>query len=297
MAIFDEILKFDVEYVAGGATQNAIRIAQWMSRSEGATSFVGCIGNDDKGKSLEKACEEAGVNSCYYVSPTVPTGVCCVPIVSKERTLVTKLEACNEYPHSHTLSDEVQKLISGAKIFYIASFFLTVPQGPETILHVAEHSAANGKIFSMNLSADFLIDFFTEPMLKALPFMDYVFSNEHEAGTLSKKLEWNCSLEETALRLSAMPKQTGTRGRTVVFSQGANDTIVAHNGKVTLFPVPKLSDELLHDTNGAGDAFVGGFLARLAIDASIEECIRCGHYAARVVIQRSGCTVPSQPDI
>jgi adenosine kinase len=35
-------------------------------------------------------------------------------------------------------------------------------------------------------------------------------------------------------------------------------------GKVTSYPVDKLAKELLVDTNGAGDAFVGGFLSQLA---------------------------------
>lgn len=37
-----------------------------------------------------------------------------------------------------------------------------------------------------------------------------------------------------------MPKASGARPRTVVFTQGAEPTIVAVNGKVTLYPVPKV---------------------------------------------------------
>ena len=52
--------------------------------------------------------------------------------------------------------------------------------------------------------------------------------------------------------------------------------------------------ELLVDTNGAGDAFVGGFLAQLVLEKPIAECVRAGHYAARTIIQRSGCTFPKE---
>lgn len=34
----------------------------------------------------------------------------------------------------------------------------------------------------MNLSAPFLIEFFKEPMMQCLPYMDFVFSNEDEAA-------------------------------------------------------------------------------------------------------------------
>mmetsp|Transcript_1486 Transcript_1486/g.3525 ORF Transcript_1486/g.3525 Transcript_1486/m.3525 type:complete len:356 (-) Transcript_1486:99-1166(-) len=298
LPIYEELVNnFDVQYVAGGATQNSIRVAQWMSQSEKATGFLGAVGKDDFGAQLKKACEDAGVTQHYYETSEAPTGVCAVVVHEKERTMVTRLDAANCYKHEHTLSEAVKAVIEKAQIYYIASFFLTVPEGPQTIDYVAKHAAENSKIFAMNLSAPFLIDFFAEQMNKALPYTDFVFANETEAETFAKKQGWDCDLVEAALRLSAMPKVSGARPRTVVFSQGSEPTIVAFNGEVTLYPVPKLNFDLLVDTNGAGDAFVGGFLARLAAGFPLAECVRSGHYAARVIIQRSGCTTPEQPDI
>ena len=64
-------------------------------------------------------------------------------------------------------------------------------------------------------------------------------------------------------------------------------------GTITSFPVPKLAKEALVDTNGAGDAFVGGFLAKLAQGCALPECVSAGNYAARQIIQVSGCKIPS----
>ena len=36
--------KYPVEYIAGGATQNSIRVCQWMLKTSGATTFIGCAG-------------------------------------------------------------------------------------------------------------------------------------------------------------------------------------------------------------------------------------------------------------
>lgn len=66
------------------------------------------------------------------------------------------------------------------------------------------------------------------------------------------------------------------------------------NGTCHMFPVELLPKEALVDTNGAGDAFAGGFMARLVQGADIEECVQAGHYSARVIIQRSGCTFPRE---
>uniref|UniRef100_A0ACB8ETH2 Uncharacterized protein n=1 Tax=Sphaerodactylus townsendi TaxID=933632 RepID=A0ACB8ETH2_9SAUR len=39
-----------------------------------------------------------------------------------------------------------------------------------------------------------------------------------------------------------------------------------------------------------------GFLSQLVYDRPLTECIRGGHYAASVIIKRSGCTFPEKPD-
>lgn len=52
----------DVEYIPGGATQNSIRVAQWMLGVPGATSYFGCIGKDDFGNKMEEAAKNDGVN-------------------------------------------------------------------------------------------------------------------------------------------------------------------------------------------------------------------------------------------
>lgn len=42
------------------------------------------------------------------------------------------------------------------------------------------------------------------------------------------------------------------------------------------------------DTNGAGDAFVGGFIAGLAKGVTTDECVAMGNYCANTIIKRSG---------
>eukprot|EP00435_Cladocopium_sp_Y103_P062631 s1117_g24.t1 len=57
--------------------------------------------------------------------------------------------------------------------------------------------------------------------------------------------------------------------------------------KVRNFPGVQAQEKLV-DTNGAGDAFVGGFLAALAKGKDMEACCKAGTYSASVVIQHSG---------
>ena len=60
--------------------------------------------------------------------------------------------------------------------------------------------------------------------------------------------------------------------------------------------VHKCAHTRSHLVLGAGDAFVGGFLAQLILGKPIAEAVRCGHYAAGVIIRRSGCSFPDTPE-
>ncbi|KAK1260419.1 Adenosine kinase 2 [Acorus gramineus] len=293
--MYDEMgAKYNVEYIAGGATQNSIKVAQWMLQIPGATSYMGCIGKDKFGEEMKKNSKLAGVNVHYYEDETAATGTCAVCVVSGERSLVANLSAANCYKSEHLKRPENWALVEKAKYYYIAGFFLTV--SPESIQLVAEHAAANNKVFMMNLAAPFICEFFRDALEKVLPYMDFVFGNETEARTFSRVHGWETeNVEEIALKISEWPK-VSARKRITIITQGADPVVVAEDGKVKLFPVILLPKEKLVDTNGAGDAFVGGFLSQLVQEKSIDECVRAGCYAANVIIQRSGCTYPEKPD-
>ncbi|CAN8259909.1 unnamed protein product [Cochlearia groenlandica] len=107
--------------------------------------------------------------------------------------------------------------------------------------------------------------------------MDYVFGNEIEARTFSEVHGWETDdVEQIAIKISQLPKATGTYKRTTVITQGADPVVLAEDGKVKKYPVIPLPKEKLVDTNGAGDAFVGGFLSQLVHGKAIEECVRAG---------------------
>jgi adenosine kinase len=59
MPLYAELAaKPDVKYIAGGATQNSIRVAQWMLQEPNMTAYIGCIGSDKFGAALTDACKQ-----------------------------------------------------------------------------------------------------------------------------------------------------------------------------------------------------------------------------------------------
>jgi len=131
-------------------------------------------------------------------------------------------------------------------------------------------------------------------LLKTMPYIDILFGNETEALTFAETEGWSeKDIPSIAIKLSKLPKEG--KPRTVVITQGASPTIIAVDGDVREYPIIKLPKSKLKDTNGAGDAYVGGFLYGLVQEKDMTYCTSAAAYAASVIVQRSGCTFPAKP--
>lgn len=108
------------------------------------------------------------------------------------------------------------------------------------------------------------------------------FAEEQNLGTTD--------LKEIALKISQLPKIRLEVPRTVVITCGPNPVIYATNGTVKEMAALPLKKEELVDTNGAGDAFAGGFLAYYIQKRPLENCILCGINTATHILKKSGCT-------
>lgn len=294
--LFDEIKKFNkVGYVAGGATQNSIRGAEWMAVTKGNTHYIGSIADDEDGKQLATVAAKDGVKTHYFYSTKHHTGRCAVLVKNKERSLIADLAAANDYSHDHFLSEDIQKLVQSVDIFYSAGFFLTV--SPQTVVEVGKHALAHNKTLVINLAAPFIVQFFWDALNSVLPYADFVVCNEDEAAAFAEKSGWaKDDLQAAAIALSKLPKLNEKKKRTVIFTQGKEPTIVAVDGETTLYPVIPIDKDLIVDTNGAGDSFVAGLLAGLAADKPLAVAVAAGQYCASRIIQVEGAQFPDTPN-
>ena len=296
MPLFEEMMRdFKPEYGAGGATQNSIRIAQWLLQEPQATTYAGGVGKDERAQILKEKAEEAGIKVLYCVSALAPTGVCGALITGTERSLVAHLGAADFFTHEWMQQPEQWQYVEKAQVFYIGGFVFPVCN--EGIFTIAKHACSNNKTLAMNLSAPFLCKYYADPRHNIMQYVDILFGNEAEAAEFCKLqgIETN-DIREMALQTSLLPKANNARSRMVVFTQGRDPTIIAKDGEVYTFPITSVPKESIRDTNGCGDSFVGGFLAQYVQGKEIEECVRCGMYAARYIIQQWGCSIHDKPD-
>jgi len=94
-------------------------------------------------------------------------------------------------------------------------------------------------------------------------------------------------------------KKNKNKKRVVVITCGPNPAYVAEydfkKEQMTFFNTYQpdyVEENCIVDTNGAGDAFAGGFLSRFVKKEPLENCMKAGHWAAAVIIQTRGCQIP-----
>lgn len=290
MPIYDDIVaNAKVDYVAGGAAQNAARAAAYITPA-GSVAYIGSVGDDDLMQTLKKANEAEGVHSAYQVQPApTRTGACAVIITGHDRHLCTTLRAAEMFSPDHLAKPEIASIIDSAKYFYIEGYFLT--HGVESIVQIAKAYSSKGKTVVLNLSAPFIPQFFKVQLEEVLPHVDVLIGNESEAAAYATAAGMgDASLEQAAITLANSTKSNPSRPRLVVVTQGPEHTLVASSSPTTsftniqpgepnpkTFDVPKLASDKIVDTNGAGDMFAGGFLGALALGKGLQECIDIGH--------------------
>ncbi|KAH8372306.1 hypothetical protein KR093_010997, partial [Drosophila rubida] len=296
MPIYRELVqKYKAEYLAGGSVQNSLRIAQWIIGKPNVAVFFGCVGEDDYASILREKAREAGLDAHYQVSKETPTGTCAVLITGTHRSLCANLAAANKFTIDHLENPVNKSLIENALYYYISGFFLTV--SPPSIMRVADAALARQRPFLMNLSAPFISQYYMQPLLDVMPYVDIIFGNEAEAHAFATAQGWpeKEDLREIGKRLVGLKKLNESRPRIAILTQGCDPVLLIQHDSIDEFEVTSLAAHEIVDTNGAGDAFVGGFLAQFVQGKSLDVCIRCGNYAAGHIIQNPGCTYSGAP--
>uniref|UniRef100_A0A915MDM2 Adenosine kinase n=1 Tax=Meloidogyne javanica TaxID=6303 RepID=A0A915MDM2_MELJA len=296
-------LKDSIKSIPGGSAQNTLRVFQWVLGAIGgptskAAAYFGAVGDDNNAEHLKCLATKAGLVVRYQLIPNQKTGVCAVLVYGTDRCLVAHLGAAEKFTSKHLDIPENKLLLEKAENYYaeVWGYFLTVC--PEAILQIAKHAADKNKPFTMSLSAAYICKDFLPQLNFVLPYVDVLFGNEEEANAYAEANNFKENdLEKIVKKIASYEKINTLRSRLVVITRGENSVFVAiGSGEFQTFPVDTIERNLIKDTNGAGDAFSGGFLAALANGRPLEKCVKSGNFAARTIIQNVGCTFPDNCD-
>lgn len=161
---------------------------------------------------------------------------------------------------------------------------------------VGRYCAENDKPMAFNIAAPFLLFTNYDDVMDAIEHADYTFCNEDEASTFAEKQGFEAKDRAAAARFMCLYKKANTkRNRISIVTQGPEPILVCvSNGEgkePTTYevPIPAIAKENIKDTNGCGDACVGGFLAAIQRGDSVEDAIKVGIAISGHVLQRDGC--------
>ncbi|KAK4948781.1 adenosine kinase [Elasticomyces elasticus] len=290
MGLYQELMeKHDAKLIAGGAAQNTARGAQYCLPPD-SVIYVGCVGKDKHAETLEKANKEAGLKTCYRYDEEQPTGRCGVVITGHNRSMCTDLAAANCYKIEHL--KENWELVEQANTYFVGGYHLTVCV--PAALALAEEAAKKDKTFFLSLSAPFIPQFFKDQVDQCLPYTDYLIGNETEARAYAAAHDMNTEDVPTiAKHLACLPKKNAKKPRTVIITQGTDPTVVAvgaesEEAQLSKYPVHSIEQSQINDTNGAGDAFAGGFLGGYMQGKELKTCVDMGQWLAQLSIQELG---------
>ncbi|KAH8360002.1 hypothetical protein KR093_010054, partial [Drosophila rubida] len=291
LPLFQELAKMDdVIYSAGGACQNSMRVFQWIIDKPFCAYYVGAIGADDFGKTLAKKATGDGVRTLYQERDGSPTGTCAVIVKGMNRSLIANLGAAALFSEEWLKSDEHICYLENAQFFYVTGFFLAV--NVPTVLHVAKLSSENNRTFVFNLSAVFVPESLKAQVDEVMHYTDILIGNKQEMEAYAKMHKWPITdIVEVGKRLQCMRK-CNKRPRIVLITDAVRPILCfMENNTLIEYPVPTVEKQDIVDTNGCGDAFVGGFLSQLAQGLPIDRAICTGILASQQVIRVVGIQI------
>ena len=168
---------------------------------------------------------------------------------------------------------------------------------------IAEFGSRNETIYGFNLPSNFFLVKYSQDISKLCEYADIIFCNISEAKHFCEilNIKTTGSVEDLSNQLcKKINKINKNKKRIVVVTNGGMPAACCEYDFITqkitfsdVFSSKFVSSEKIVDTNGAGDSFAGGFLSQLMKGKSLDKCMKAGHWAASMIIQKRGCHIPN----
>jgi len=236
--------------------------------------LLAAAGRDSFGDSLLNRLVRAGVDVSAVARSRAPTATTVALVNARgERFFLHRAGASREaFAEPVTFPPEVAGELSH---FHLANPF-ALPHMRRQAGEVLQRARAAGMTTSVDTGWD-QYGRWMEDLAPCLPYTDLLFPNEDEARHLT-------GLDNVAAAAARL-RELGA-GSVIVKQGGAGCTVFTAEGS---FRVPAFEVQP-QDTTGAGDCFVGGFLAALHRGRDWEEAARFANAVAALSVQRLGAT-------
>ena len=288
----------EVRYIPGGAVENSIRVLAWCLnmdpniKNRYKITMMGCAGDDLYRQKVLNALNELNVNALFETLPNEKTSRCGVGIYRKERFLITQLRASKKLSEEF-IQQNIEQILSNESII-IEGYML--PNKLDICKKLTDCFNKDKKCVILTLSAMFIVQNHSEKIIEIGNKTDMIVGNIAEAEILAGVKVDNDNIREV---FEAISKKLAPKDRLLVFTAGASGVYCGQydykrNQLDYIFHyfANKIDNDEIVDLNGAGDAFLGGFLSEYLKGSPIYECCKIGTESASVILRNVGCTFP-----
>lgn len=224
----------------------------------GKISFIGAVGQDDFGSTLEQNFERYGVDTNGLEKIDTHSGIAQITVAKQDNTIIVVSGANNEVDVD--MVNKHKHLIDESDIVMVQ---MEIPL--PTIEHVINYAHEQGKVIILNPAP-------AHPLsVNAINKSTYITPNEVEIKTVFGDLSFESILEKYPSK--------------VILTKG-NDGAYFYDGE-KMVHVPAEKVEAV-DTTGAGDTFNGALAVALGDGKTLEEAVKFANKAAAISITTLG---------
>ena len=288
-----------VNYIPGGSVQNSIRVISWclnnstFGRKNFKVSMLGSVGDDSYKNKIEHALFDIGVNPMLEILKDDKTSRCGVGIYKKEKLFVTQLRASKRLSEKF-IEDNLDKVLDH-QAFLIEGYI--IGNKFDIVKKLCDLFCKKKKKIIITLSASFVVKTQYEKIIELGNKADIIVGSMGEAKELAGIERDNYEDVFRNIFMKLKPK----KNRILLVTDGANGAYCAkynYEGEefdfINHYFARKIKDEEIQDLNGAGDAFLGGFLSEYMKGSSIDDSCKNGINASYVILKNVGCTFPKK---
>ena len=252
---------------AGGKGSNQ---AVACARLGGRTAFVGCLGDDDAGRTLRASLEDAGVDTTNVeVIADTPSGIALIVVDDQGENTVTVSPGANGQLRPEQLPPALLERAAAVLIQ------LEIPL--ETAVRAAE--LAQGTVVLNPAPGRALPD-------ELLANVDVLVPNRSELAILSGRDEEPVDIEEIGALARALPGSAR-----IVVTLGSDGAVVVADDGIVHVPAHRVTAV---DATGAGDTFCGALSVALVEGEDLVTATRWAVAAAGLSVTIRGAQ-PSMP--
>ena len=287
-----------VTYTPGGSVMNTLRVCSWilnMDQNEigkHKITMLGAVGNDSYKDKIFNALKEAKVEPMLEIIQD-RTSRCGVGIFKKDRCLVPDIQASSKL--SNEFIEKNLDSINQHDILLIEGYFLK--ENYDLCKFLCHQFKKDNKIVILTLSAVCILQYHIDKIKEIADVSDMIIGNMEETEVLAGGK--NAIFQDTYEKVH---KMFSPRNRLLVVTCGSHGVYCSKYNYVSnrldlilqCFPNFVKTDDIV-DLNGAGDAFLGGFLAMYLkgnVNNKLFSCCKAGNNAASVILRNIGCTYP-----